>query len=130
MKIRLYLAWTREVRPMLEMTPLPECSPKFSCCCADQKQTKSKNVYIIFFGGDVTICMYPLPPLSLFVTDFGYPLPLPWWRHFWMTNYRICVPLFSYYCWQKYDCLPMHIRSEKLLNENKIFEWEKVFEWN
>ena len=30
---------------------------KFSCCPAEQKQVKDKNLYM-FFGGDVTICMY------------------------------------------------------------------------
>ena len=38
---------------MLEMTPQPERQPKFSCCRANQKQVKSKNLYIIFFGEDV-----------------------------------------------------------------------------
>ena len=56
---------------MLEMTPQSERQPKFSCCRANQKQVKSKNLYIIFFGEDVTICMYPLPPMSLLVTNFG-----------------------------------------------------------
>ena len=54
-------------------------NPKLSSAAADidQKQTKSKNLHTIFLGGDVTICMYPLPPMSLFVTNFGYPLPPP-----------------------------------------------------
>ena len=42
------------------------------------KKVKSKNLERIFFGGDVTICMYPLPPMSLFVSNFGYPPPNPY----------------------------------------------------
>ena len=43
------------------MTVPPECLPKLNYCCADQKQGKNKNLEIFFFGGDVTICMYPVP---------------------------------------------------------------------
>ena len=59
---------------MLETKPPTECWQKHSCCCTDQKQAKNKNFYIIFLGGDVTIYMYPLPPMSHFVTNFGYTL--------------------------------------------------------
>ena len=76
MKISLYLACAREVKPMLEMTPLLKCQPKFSCCRADQKQAKSKNLHIIFFGDDVTICMYPLPLCHFLSLTLGmYPPP-------------------------------------------------------
>ena len=73
---------------VLETTPPPKCYPKLSCCCADRKQAKNKNLCVIFFGGDVTIWMYS-PPLyvtlclSLFL---GSPLPILWWRHFWMVS--------------------------------------------
>ena len=44
----------------------------------EQNQVKNKNVQIFFCGGDVTIPMYPLTPMSLFVTNVGYPLtPYP-----------------------------------------------------
>ena len=33
--------------------------------------------YTVFMGGDVTICIYPLSPVSLFITDFGY-IPPPY----------------------------------------------------
>ena len=69
--------FARKLLGILEMTPPPECLPKLSCCSADQKQVKNKNFYIIFFGGDVTIFIYP-PFMSLFVTNFGYsPIPYP-----------------------------------------------------
>ena len=70
MQIRLYLAYAHGLRPTLETKPPPECSR------ADQKQGKNKNLYKIFFGGGVTIYIYLLPPMSLFVTNFGCrPLP-------------------------------------------------------
>ena len=43
---------------------------------ANTALTKNKNLYIIFFGGDVIISMYLLPPISLFITTFGCPTPL------------------------------------------------------
>ena len=58
---------------------------KAQVCCADQKKAKNKNLYITFFLGDVTICMYPSPPMSLFVTNLGYSR----WRHFRMTP--LCI---------------------------------------
>ena len=67
MKIRLYVTCARQVMPVLELTPLPECQPKFSCCHADQKQVKNKNLYIIFFWW---WCHY---------------LSVPCRRHFWMA---------------------------------------------
>ena len=46
---------------------------------------KSKIENRIFSSGDFTICQYPLPPLSLLVTNLSDPLPLAQWRHFWMA---------------------------------------------
>ena len=78
MKIRLCLACTRKVRQMLEMTLLPECQTKFSCCRADQKQIKSKNLHIFLFGVDVTICMYLPPPyITFFSRILGTPISTP-----------------------------------------------------
>ena len=75
MKIRLYLACTREVRPVLEMTPLTECQPKFSCCYTDQNQAKIQNLYIFSFSGDITISMYPLPLCNFLSLILGTLLP-------------------------------------------------------
>ena len=55
--------FARKLLGILEMTPPPECLPKLSCCSADQKQVKNKNLYIIFLGGDVTIYFHLPPPL-------------------------------------------------------------------
>ena len=75
MKVSLYLACVRELRSILETTPPPECYPKLSCYRVDQKQAKNKNLHIIFFGGDVTICMYLPPPLCHFLSlVLGTPL--------------------------------------------------------
>ena len=40
---------------------------------ADQKQVKSKNLYIIFLVVMSLFACTPLPSISLFVTTFGYP---------------------------------------------------------
>ena len=61
MQIRLYLACACGLRPMLETKPPP-----------DQEQEKNRNLYIIFFGGGVTIHIYLLSPMSVCVTNFGY----------------------------------------------------------
>ena len=137
MKIRLYLACTRGLRPMLETTP-PQAHDKIlgvpgprrfwlpwrmtqkwifrktfqqstisekvegivhlaippsslseplhhqnaNQSSAGAELTKSKNkrkiktyTHIFLGGGDVTICMYPFHPMSLFVTNFGNSLP-------------------------------------------------------
>ena len=74
-KIRLHLACLCQFRPLPEMTPLPECQPKFICCYVDQKHAKGKNLYIIFFWWWGHNLHVPPPPMSLFVTDFGCHLP-------------------------------------------------------
>ena len=51
MQTRLYLACARGLRSMLEKKPP-----------LDQEQARNKNLYIIFFGGGVTIYIYLLPP--------------------------------------------------------------------
>ena len=68
------------------MTPLPVWQPKFSCSRNDQKQTKSKNLNIIFFDGDVISCMYLLPLYHFLSLILGTPSPLPWRRSFWMVH--------------------------------------------
>ena len=64
---------------MFKTKPPPEeCKPELRVFCVDQKQAKNKNLYIIFFGSDVTICMYLPPPMSLFAPNFEYsPRPYP-----------------------------------------------------
>ena len=50
--------------------------PKLNCCRDDQKQEKNKN--IIFFGGDVTICICSHSPLCYFLSlILGTPSPPP-----------------------------------------------------
>ena len=61
----------------------PYWNPNLSSAAADtdQKQTKIKNLNILF-GGDVTICTYPLPIchlLSLILGNFG-------WENNWLTG--------------------------------------------
>ena len=86
MKIRLYVTCARQVMPVLELTPLPECQPKFSCCHADQKQVKNKNWYIIFFWWWCHYLHVPPPPYVAFFFLFWVPLSLvPCRRHFWMA---------------------------------------------
>ena len=53
-------------------------NPKLSSAAADidQKQTKSKKLHTIFLGGDVTICMYPLPPPTLVASFLNDPLAI------------------------------------------------------
>ena len=46
---------------------MTETKPPQECSRADQNQAKNKNLYIMFFGGGVTIYIYLLPPMSLFV---------------------------------------------------------------
>ena len=65
---------------MLETVPYWNFN--LSSAAADQKQTKSKNLHTIFFGGDVTICMHPLSPMSLFVSSLVAPFlndPIPYY---------------------------------------------------
>ena len=61
MQIRLCLACACGLRPMLETKPP-----------LDQEQAKNQNLYIIFFGGGVTIHIYLLSPMSVCVTNFRY----------------------------------------------------------
>ena len=69
---------------VLETTPPPKCYPKLSCCCADRKQAKNKNLCVIFFFHYLDVLPSPLCHfMSLFL---GSPLPLLWWRHFWMVS--------------------------------------------
>lgn len=35
---------------------------------------EKKLIHNFFLVGDTTICMYQLPSMSLFVTNFGFPL--------------------------------------------------------
>ena len=41
---------------------------------------KTYNIFCVC--SDVTFSAYPLPPLSIFVSNLGYFLPLPWSRYF------------------------------------------------
>ena len=65
---------------MLETTPPLEGKEISAAAALTKTKQKIKTYAKIFFGGDVTFCMYPLSPMSLFITDFGYPShlhPLP-----------------------------------------------------
>ena len=39
-------------------------------------RVNQKDLYLVFFRGGVTICMYPVPSMSLFAIKFVYHLPL------------------------------------------------------
>ena len=73
MKIRHYLACTCGLRSMFETTTPPKCWQKLSCCRADQKQVKIKNLYIFFWWWCHYFHVLPFP-LCHFLSHFSIKL--------------------------------------------------------
>ena len=72
MKIRLYLSCAHKVRPMLEMTPLPECQQSSAAAAL----TKRKLIHN-FFGWWCHYLHVPRPPYVTFCHYFWVPLSPP-----------------------------------------------------